>query len=89
LPIASPKTSTIKSENPFMTFGWSPKPSAELTIPRTLTAQRNVLLGAGRLDVDHGALNNALEGRGRRGVVAVWVHQTPKLVVDVIGETLF
>src|SRR5262245_16615348 len=36
-PIASPKTSTIKSENPFTTLGWSLKPSAELTIPRTLT----------------------------------------------------
>src|SRR5262245_28751493 len=34
---ASPKTSTIKSENPFTTLGWSLKPSAELTIPRTLT----------------------------------------------------
>ena len=28
-PIASPKTSTIKSENPFITRGWPPKPSGK------------------------------------------------------------
>jgi hypothetical protein len=32
-------TSTIKSENPFTTFGRSPKPSAEFTIPKTLTTR--------------------------------------------------
>src|SRR5215469_182738 len=36
---ASPNTSTIKSENPFITFGWSPKSSAELTIPKTFTTR--------------------------------------------------
>src|ERR1700730_17899709 len=39
LPAASPKTSTIKSENPLMTRGWSPNPSGELTMPRTLTTR--------------------------------------------------
>jgi hypothetical protein len=38
-PMASPKTSTIKSENPFIAFGWSVKPGAELTIPSTLTTR--------------------------------------------------
>src|SRR2546428_330792 len=39
LPIASPKTSTIRSEKPLITFGWSPKPSAEFTMPRTFTTR--------------------------------------------------
>src|SRR5215813_2766703 len=33
----SPKTSTMRSEKPLMTLGCSPKPSAELTMPSTLT----------------------------------------------------
>ena len=37
LPIASPKISTIKSEQPLMTLGWSVNPGAELTIPSTFT----------------------------------------------------
>src|SRR5262245_61979762 len=47
------------------------------------------LLAAGRLDVDRGALNDALKGSGRSGVVAIGVHQSSKLVVDVVGEILF
>jgi hypothetical protein len=31
LPIVSSKTRTIKSENPFITFGWSPRSQAEAT----------------------------------------------------------
>src|SRR5439155_15123406 len=38
-PIASPKTSTMRSENPLITRGWSPKPSAEFTMPSTLTTR--------------------------------------------------
>src|SRR5215510_3895948 len=45
------------------------------------------LLAAGRLDVDRGALNDALKGSGRSGVVAIGVHQSSKLVVDVeVGD---
>jgi len=36
---ASPNTSTMRSENPLTTSGWSPKPSAELTMPSTLTTR--------------------------------------------------
>src|SRR5262249_22982182 len=39
LPMASPKTSTIRSEKPLMTLGWSPNPSAELTMPSTFTTR--------------------------------------------------
>src|SRR5439155_612843 len=39
LPIASPKTWTMRSEKPLITFGWSPKSSAELTMPSTFTTR--------------------------------------------------
>jgi hypothetical protein len=34
-----PNTSTIRSEDPFITCGVSPKPSAELTMPRTFATR--------------------------------------------------
>src|SRR6266850_2576682 len=42
LPMASPNTSTIRSEKPLITFGCSPKPSAEFTMPSTLTTRRTL-----------------------------------------------
>jgi hypothetical protein len=47
------------------------------------------LLAARRFDVDHRALDDALKAGGRSGFVAVGVHQSLKLVVDVVGEVLF
>ena len=35
----SPNTSTIRSENPLITLGCSPKPSAEFTMPSTFTTR--------------------------------------------------
>ena len=34
---ASPNTSTIRSEQPLITFGWSPKPGIALTMPSTFS----------------------------------------------------
>src|SRR5207237_497724 len=39
LPIVSPKTSTMSSQKPFMTFGCSPKSSVALTMPSTFTTR--------------------------------------------------
>ena len=36
---ASPKISTMRSEKPLITFGWSVKSSAHCTMPRTLTTR--------------------------------------------------
>src|SRR5262249_25526413 len=47
------------------------------------------LLTAGRLDMDHRTLNNAMKGSGRSGVVAVGIHQCPKFGIDVIDEIPF
>lgn len=47
------------------------------------------LLAVRRLDVEHGTLNDSLKGRGRSGVVAVGVYETPKLVVQIIGNFFF
>ncbi len=35
----SPNTSTIRSEKPLMTLGWSPKLSTAFTMPRTFTTR--------------------------------------------------
>src|SRR5207247_7231232 len=37
LPMVSPKTSTIRSEKPLITFGCSPNSSVQFTMPSTLT----------------------------------------------------
>ncbi len=48
--IDSPNTSTIRSEYPLITLAWSPKSSAELTMPTTLTTRftRSTLPSAAR-----------------------------------------
>src|SRR5262245_6964655 len=47
------------------------------------------LRAAGPLDLGHGTPNDPLKGGGWSGVVAVGVRRPPKLVVDVVGESLF
>ena len=37
---ASPKTSTMRSEKPLMTFGWSAKSSVHCTMPSAFTTRR-------------------------------------------------
>jgi hypothetical protein len=42
----------------------------------------------GRLELDHGALGDALKGSGRCGIAAVVDHQCFQLVVDIVGQVL-
>ena len=43
---------------------------------------------SGRLDMDDGALDDALETRRRLGILIVTRHQVAEFVIDIIGDCL-
>ena len=46
------------------------------------------LVAAGRLDMDHGALDHALEAGGRLGVFASVGDQVVEFLVDIVAQVL-
>ena len=64
---ASPKISTMRSEKPLITFGWSVKSSAHCTMPRTLTTR--FTRSRVPTDVAHG--REEVESREARGLLTL------------------